>query len=112
VGGKTEEEAEWQIEAYDWEAQGYENATPAAVRDYAEYCAAVRVPKDIYLHIRSVSNKTKNDVDANGKTIYYSAMKKIMAEIHAQPGLSKVQKDAIAKSLGWSEKNISKYKPW
>jgi hypothetical protein len=35
-----------------------------------------------------------------------------MAEIHAQSGLTSAQKDAIAKSLGWSDKNIRKYKLW
>ena len=111
-GGKTAEEADLQIQAYDWEAQGYEGATPVAVRDYNEHCAAANVPKDVYLHIRSFSNDTENDVDANGKTIYYSAMKKVMAEINAQYGLTSAQKDAIARSMGWSEKNIKKYKTW
>ena len=110
--GKTAEEADLQIQAYDWEAQGYEKVTTAAVRDYNEYCAAANVPKDVYLHIRSFSNNTENDVDENGKSINYSAMKKIMAEIDAQYGLTAAQKDAIARSLGWSEKNIKKYKTW
>ena len=51
-------------------------------------------------------------MDANGKTINYSAMKKIMAEIGAQRGLTAAQKTAIARSLGWAEKNIQKYKTW
>lgn len=113
VGGKTEDEADLQIQAYDWEAQGYEGVTSAAVREYNEHCADADVPKDIYLYIRKFSNNTDNDVDEQtGKTIYYSAMKKIMAEIDAQDGLSAYQKDAIAKSLGWSDKNIRKYKLW
>lgn len=112
VGGMTSEEADNQIEAYDWEKQGYEDVTMAAVREYNEHCAASRVPKDVYLYIRSFSNKTENDVDANGKTIYYSAMQKVMAEINAQTGLTSDQKTAIARSLGWAEKNIQKYKTW
>ena len=111
VGGYSEEDADAQIEAYDWEAEGYEDATVAAVQRYNEHCAAVNVPRDVYLHIRKFSNNTENDVDENGKTINYSAMKKIMAEIHAQP-LTEAQKTAIARSLGWSEKNIYKYKLW
>lgn len=113
VGGYDEDDADAQIEAYDWEAQGYEGATVAAVRNYNEHCAVVNVPKDVYLYIRSFSNNTENDVDeVTGKTINYSAMKKIMAEIDAQSGLSPAQKTAIARSLGWSEKNINKYKLW
>jgi hypothetical protein len=113
VGGKTEEEADLQIQAYDWEAQGYEGVTSAAVREYNEHCAEADVPKDVYLYIRKFSNNTDNDVDEQtGKTIYYSAMKKIMAEIDAQDELTADQKDAIARSLGWSDKNIRKYKLW
>ena len=112
-GGYSEEDADAQIEAYDWMAQGYEDVTSAAVKSYNEYCASVNVPKDVYLYIRSFSNNTENDVDeATGKTINYSAMKKIMAEIDAQPGLTAAQKTAIARSLGWSDKNIQKYKLW
>jgi hypothetical protein len=112
AGGKTAEEADLQVQAYDWEAEGYGDVTTAAVREYAEHCAAVNVPKDVYLHIRSFSNNTSNDIDANGKTIYYSAMKKIMAEINAQYGLTSAQKTALARSMGWAEKNINKYKLW
>ena len=111
-GGMTAEEADHQIEAYDWEAQGYEGATAAAVRKYNEHCKSTNVPKDVYLHIRSFSNNTENDKDASGKTIAYSAMKKVMAEINAQLGLTSAQKTAIARSLGWSDKNIQKYKTW
>lgn len=113
TGGYTEEDADLQIESYDWAAQGYEGATLAAVREYNEHCAAENVPKDVYLYIRSFSNNTENDVDeVTGKTIYYSAMKKVIAEINAQAGLTPAQKTAIARSLGWSEKNINKYKTW
>ena len=111
VDGMTYEEAELQIQAYDWQADGYEGATAAAVRDYNEYCASAGVPKDVYLYIRKLSSNTKNDVDANGKTINYSAMKKVMAEIGKQP-ITSAQKYAIARSIGWAEKNIIKYKTW
>ena len=111
-GGMTAEEADLQIEAYDWEAQGYEGATAAAVKGYNEYCASTNVPKDVYLYIRSFSNNTENDKDASGKPIAYSAMKKVMAEINAQTGLTSAQKTAIARSLGWADKNIQKYKTW
>ena len=110
-GGKTPEEADLQVQVYDWEAQGYEGATMAAVREYNENCAALNVPKDIYLYIRKFDDETDNDV-VDGKPVNYSAMKKIMAEIDAQYGLSPAQKTAIARSLGWSEKNIKKYKLW
>ena len=114
IGGYSDEEADLQIEAYDWEDQGIADAvTWQAVRDYYEHCEPFDVPKDVYLYIRSVSNNTENDVDkVTGETVYYSAMKKVMAEINAQVGLTPAQKTAIARSLGWSEKNIRKYKLW
>ena len=111
-GGMTAEEAEYQVEAYDWENQGYVSATAAAVREYNKHCATASVPKDVYLYIRQFSNNTENDKDANGKSIAYSAMKKVIAEINAQAGLTSAQKTAIARSLGWAEKNIQKYKTW
>ena len=107
-----ESEAELKVESYAWEAQGYEDVTSAAVRDYNTFCASANVPKDVYLYIRSFSNDTENDKGADGKSIAYSAMKKVMAEINAQAGLTAAQKTAIAKSLGWSDKNIQKYKTW
>ena len=61
--------------------------------------------------IRTFSNNTDNDKDSNGNSISYSAMKKVMAEINKQP-LSNAQKDALARSMGWKESNIKKYKPW
>ena len=109
--GVEQEDAELQVEAYSWEAQGYDGVTAAAVREYNENCATLDVPKDVYMHIRKFSNNTENDVDENGKSINYSAMKKIMAEIDAQR-ITAAQKTAIARSLGWSEKNIQKYKTW
>lgn len=112
MGGLTEENAELQVQAYDWNAEGYEDATVTAVRNYIEYCAEYNVPKDVYMKIRKFSNNTENDVDKEtGKTINYSAMKRVMAEIHKQD-LTAEQKTAIAKSLGWSSKNIRKYKLW
>ena len=107
-----EVEAELKVESYAWEDQGYEGVTSAAVRDYNTFCAESNVPKDVYLNIRAFSNNTENDKDASGKSIAYSAMKKVMAEIDAQPGLTSAQKTAIARSLGWAEKNIQKYKTW
>ena len=110
-GGMSKEKATAVIEVYDWHNQGYDYATEASIRDYKEYCQNSNVPKDVYLSIREFANNTENDKDANGKSINYSAMKKIMAEIDSYD-LTAEQKTAIARSLGWSEKNINKYKLW
>jgi hypothetical protein len=63
------------------------------------------------VEIRKIASETKNDV-VDGKTVNYSAMKKIMALIDSQRGLTPAQKTAIARSMGWAEKNINKYKLW
>lgn len=111
VEGMDAEEVDAQIEVYDWQAEGYEDATEARIREYYEHCEAYYVPKDIYLEIRKIQSNTNNDKDENGKSISYSAMKKIMAVIDSYD-LSAEQKDAVARSIGWSEKNINKYKLW
>lgn len=112
VGQLTEEDAELQIKVYKWTAEGYEGVTAKAVQEYEEHCAANNVPREAYLHIRDFSNNTRNDVDPDtGRTVNYSAMKKVMAEID-KLSLSADQKLAIARSMGWSEKNIRKYKLW
>ena len=105
------EKADAQIQVYDWEADGYEHVTIARVQDYNDHCAALGVPKDIYLEIRYVQSNTENDKDENGKRINYSAVQKIMAEINSY-NLTPAQKTAIAESIGWTEKTIRKYKLW
>ena len=109
--GMDAEKADAQIQVYDWEADGYEHVTIARVQDYNDHCAALGVPKDIYLEIRYVQSNTENDKDENGKSISYSAVQKIMAEINSY-NLTPAQKTAIAESIGWSEKTIRKYKLW
>lgn len=111
-GGYSAEDAEYQIEAYEWEKQGIPGATTAAIRNYQQYCKGVGVSREIYMKIRDFSNDTENDTDPKtGKKIAYSAMKKIMAEINNQP-VTNEQKDALARSMGWKESNIKKYKLW
>ncbi|MBO5283681.1 MAG: hypothetical protein J6B43_11270, partial [Lachnospiraceae bacterium] len=111
VGEYEKQDALYQVEVYDWEMEGLEGATIKRVQKWHEYCKGAGISKETFLDIQVFSANTKNDVDAEGKTINYSAMKKVMAEINRLP-LSNAQKDALAQSLGWSEKNIRKYKPW
>lgn len=112
-GGYDTEKAEAQIHVYDLEDQGYDGITIERLSKFNEYCKPFGVSLDDYLQIVKFSASTKNDVDPEtGKAIPYSAMKKIMAEINSHPGLTSSQKTAIARSFGWSEKNIQKYKTW
>lgn len=110
-GNYSEEDAAFQIEVYDWEKDGISGATTAAVRDYNEYCAEAGVSREDFMEIRNFSNSTENDVDENGKKIAYSAMKKIMVKIDSL-AISNAQKTALARSMGWKETNIQKYKLW
>ena len=110
--GYDEEDAEAQVEAYEWEAAGFEGVTTSAIRNYNEWCEPAGIPKSVYLEFWRFDNSTENDVDkTTGKTIAYSAVKKIMAYINSL-NLTDRQKDALAKSAGWADKTIKKYKLW
>ena len=111
-GGYDTEKAEAQIQVYDLEDQGYDGITIERLSKFNEYCNPFGVSLDDYLQIVKFSASTKNDVDPEtGKAIAYTAMKKVMAEIDSL-SISSDQKTSIARSLGWSEKNIRKYKLW
>ena len=111
LGDYTRKEARYQVEVYDWEKAGLEGASVKRVETWHEYCQGAGISKETYLKIVKYSSNTKNDVDEDGEPIRYSAMKKVMAEIDKLP-LSDSQKDALAKAMGWSDRNIRKYKPW
>lgn len=110
-GGYSEEDAAWQVEAYEWDREGIDNATTAAVRNYYAYCAEANVPKAMFMRIRTFSNNTENDVDENGDKIPYSAVRKVMEQIN-NLDITNEQKDALARSMGWKESTIKKYKLW
>lgn len=111
MGEKSGEDADIQIETYDWEQDGLQGASFSRVKNWHKYCEGVGVDKQMWLKIALFSAQTENDIGSNGKPIRYSAMKKVMAEIDKLP-ISKDQKTAIARAIGWSEKNIARYKPW
>ena len=109
--GYEQEDAIAQIEVYEWQAEGVEGATTDAIQDYTEWCEPVGISKSVYMAFRKFSNSTENDVDENGKKIAYSAVKKIMAYIN-DLDLTSAQKEALAKSTGWKDSTIRKYKTW
>lgn len=102
--------AKYQVEAYDWQATGYESASASAVEKYYTWCKPAGVSIDTYMMIRDIANNTENDKDAEGNSINYSAVKKIMIEINRLP-VSSQQKEAIALSL-WKNSTVRKYKLW
>ena len=111
IGEYSREDARTQAEVYRWEMDGLSNVSISRVEKWHEYCEDNGISREMFLEIAKFSANTNNDVDENGKTVYYSAMKKVMAQIDKLP-LSKEQKTALAKAMGWSNKNTNKYKPW
>lgn len=65
----------------------------------------------IYTEYKTRTKGIENDKDVNGNSIPYTAVQKIMTVINSLP-LSESQKYALARSQGWSEKTIQKYKQW
>lgn len=111
LGEYSSEDADIHIEVYDWEQSGLRGASFTRVKNWHEYCEPAGVSRDMWLKIALFSANTENDKDEDGNSIRYSAMKKVMAEINKLP-ISKDQKTAIARAIGWSEKNIARYKLW
>lgn len=99
------DDAAAQVEAYDWEAEGLEGATPTRVKEYNLYCKSTRLSRETYLAVMVFSDKTENDVDEEGNTIKYSAVEKIMAEM-GRLGLTLEQKEAMALCFGWGKSTI------
>lgn len=66
---------------------------------------------EIYTEYKTRTKGIENDKDVNGNSIPYTAVQKIMTVINSLP-LSESQKYALARSQGWSEKTIQKYKQW
>ena len=109
-GGYEAEDAEAQIQVYEWSEMGYD-ASVSAVKKYNEFCKPAGVSIEHYLKIVEFSNNTENDTDPEtGKKISDSAVKKVMAQIN-NLAISNAQKTAIALSL-WKESTVQKYKLW
>ena len=112
VGGKTEEEADLQIQVYDWEKEvpGCDDITASAIRDYNENCAAMGISKSLYYEAWTAYNDIDSDYYPDGDSIPYSKTKKVMPYINSLP-LTPAQKTALA-LCWWAEKTVNKYKLW
>jgi len=109
-GGMSSEEADVQIQAYDLQEQGYDNANASNVGDYNEFCAAVNVPLDVYFEILELTKDIVNDKDENGEPISNSAKNKKMDIINSYP-LTVEQKDALYFANGWASSKLYQA-PW
>lgn len=115
--GATEDEVEEAIKVYDWMKlhKGYSySEAKSYIKPIEKLGITIEdtgINIDTYLSLNKKFNAVKNDVDENGKTITYSAVRKIMAMIAELP-LTDQQKTALAYSRGWSDRTVRKYKLW
>ena len=104
VGGKTEEEAEWQIKVYDWQSEGYDVESTYVIQDYEEFCEPAGIDKgtyyDAYLFYK----------DAGETGVAYSKTIECVPYIDSLP-LTSAQKTALA-LCWWAEATVRKYKTW
>ena len=112
IGGKTPEEADLQIQVYDWEKEvpGVVDITAAAIKDYNDNCAAYGISKSAYYDAWTAYKDIDADIDQYGKTIKNSKVQKVMPYIDSLP-LTAEQKTALAKCW-WAESTVRKYKLW
>lgn len=111
VDGMTSDEADMQIKLYDLQKAGFEEVTEYAIKDYNEFCEPAGIPEDVYFEFFEKTKNIKGDTDSKGESIPYSKTKKIMPYIAELP-LTGKQKTAVAKSFGWADSTIRKYRLW
>ena len=106
VGGKTSEEADLQIQVYDWQKEGIDikSGQTGVVKDYNDYCKPAGIDKktyfDAYLFYQS----------SGEEGVAYSKTKECVAYINRLP-LTSRQKTALA-LCWWAEATVNKYKTW
>lgn len=112
IEGATAQEAKEYVDFLELEmANDTVDITASEASGYFEHAKPHGISVEVYLDYKARTNGIQNDKDADGKTIRYSAVKKIMGVINSLP-ISDYQKTALARSQGWSEKTIQEYKLW
>jgi len=110
--GKSQEEADKLVS--EWQFDMDYPDSEISFSDYQKWennGKGLGISLEIYTEYRARTKGIENDKDASGKSIPYTAVQKIMAVIHSLP-LDDYQKDALARSQGWAETTIQKYKKW
>lgn len=112
-GGKKEEDAPKTVQAWKWRYQNpqYKSLGIEQIDSYLEFCEPAGVDIQYFYDIVKFSSKTENDINAAGKSVRYSAVRKVCAEINKLP-ISRAQKEAIAVAMGWSKSTISRCRLW
>ena len=117
-GGYSDEDADYQIKAYDWEKQGYEGVTVAAVKAYLQPIENLGysledagIPRDLYLEYRKrAAECTGVDANGDGKADSNSIKNQKMDVIDSM-NLTSEQKDAMYFANGWAKGKL-KNAPW
>lgn len=117
-GGYSDEDADYQIKAYDWEKQGYEGVTVAAVKAYLQPIEGLGysledagIPRDLYLEYRKrAAECTGVDANGDGKADSNSIKNQKMDVIDSM-NLTSEQKDAMYFANGWAKGKL-KNAPW
>ena len=106
VGGKTEDEAMWQVKIYDWQNEGFDidSNQKSVVEDYETFCEPAGIDKHTYF------NAYLFYADSGEEGVAYSKTIECMPYIDSLP-LSSYQKTALAKCW-WAESTVNKYKTW
>ena len=106
VGGKTDEEAMWQVKVYDWQNEGFDidSNQKSVVEDYETYCEPAGIDKNTYFDAYLFY------ADAGEEGVAYSKTIECMPYIDSLP-LSSSQKTALA-LCWWAKSTVNKYKTW
>lgn len=111
-GGKSEEEAEDDVMAWDFERENPEvgSVSAATVKKYNEFCEPIGISVEEWNAVREFYSEAESDVDRKGKTIPYSKRDKVAKYIDSLP-LTRRQKDALWLAMDYSENTLDEA-PW
>lgn len=111
-GGKSEEEAEDDVMAWDFERENPEvgSVSAATVKKYKELCEPIGISVEEWNAVREFYSEAESDVDRKGKTIPYSKRDKVAEYIDSLP-LKRRQKDALWLAMDYSENTLDEA-PW
>jgi hypothetical protein len=106
VGGKTAEDAMWQVKVYDWQKEGFdiESNQMGVVKDYENFCKAAGIDKKTYFKAYLYYK------ESGEKGVTNSKVKECVKYINRLP-LTSYQKTALA-LCWWEESTVNKYKTW
>lgn len=111
-GGKSEEEAEDDVMAWDFERENPEvgSVSAATVKKYKELCEPIGISVEEWSAVREFYSEAESDVDRKGKTIPNSKRDKVADYIDSLP-LTRRQKDALWLAMDYSENTLDEA-PW